>query len=226
MSYSGSLVAALRLSVLKRNPGHAVPIVLLAFVVLSGAAEPAQAQPDAAGWVETGRQAFYEAERAHLKRVAWWGGLNAAGGLALALASSRSSRRARWSFGVMSAGWGVVNVGIGLGALATSSVPPPAPEALLGAERGFHDLLLLNLGLNVGYAGVGGALLLAGYRDVRAAAAWRGYGSALILQGAGLLVLDGIAFLAARTRLADLLESATTVSAQLHPGGLGLTVAL
>lgn len=189
-----------------------------------GGAGSAPAQPTEGRPADSPRRALIQAERAHLMRVAGWGGLNVAGGLALAWASSRSAQQARWSFGMMSAGWGVVNIGIGAVALATTSPPAATTDAVLGAERTFHDLLLLNLGLNVGYMGVGTAMLVAGTRDVAAADAWRGYGSALILQGLGLLVLDGIAFLASRMRLSTLLESTTTVSTAIGPGGTGLTV--
>ena len=69
-------------------------------------------------------------------------------------------------------------------------------------------------------------MLAAGYRDVSNAAAWRGYGSALILQGAGLLALDGIAFLASRARLNQLLEATEQVSAHIGPTGVALTIPL
>jgi hypothetical protein len=204
---------------------HAARTLALATLLLILSANLLVAQTASPnGAVEAGRQALMEAEQAHLWRVTAWGGLNVAGGLALALASPRSTRPARWSFGMMSAGWGVVNVGIGAVALATASAPAASLDAVLGAERTFHDVLLLNLGLNVGYAGVGAAMLMAGYRDVSHPAAWRGYGSALILQGAGLLVLDSVAFLASRTRLGDLLDATVSASAHVAPGRVALTL--
>lgn len=208
---------------LSRRSAHVLIAATIALIWAPGVLH-AQA-PDATNEpVETARQALYQAERDHLGRIAAWGGLNVAGGLALALASSRSAHRARWSFGVMSAGWGVVNVGIGAVALATSSMPPADAAALIRAERTFHDVLLVNLGLNVAYASVGATMLVAGYRNVDAAAAWRGYGSSLILQGLGLLVLDGIAFLASRARLSGLLDATVQASLLVQPGALGLTV--
>jgi hypothetical protein len=166
-----------------------------------------------------------DARRDHLWRVAGWGGANVAGGLALVLASARSEQGARWAFGAMSAGWGAVNVGIVAVGLATA--PTEAATAYgtaLSAERNFHDILLLNLGLNVAYAGVGGTMLAAGYRDVSNAAEWRGFGTSLILQGAGLLVLDGVAFLASRTRLTDLVGLAGDLSATALPTGFRLAL--
>jgi len=169
--------------------------------------------------------ALQRAKRAHLWRVAAWGGANVLGGLALTWGTSRAQRSARWHFGAMSAGWGAVNVGIATAGLLTmSSSLPSNPAAVLSAERQFHDILLFNLGLNVAYSAVGGTMLGAGYQDVTNAGRWRGFGTALILQGAGLLVLDGIAFFASRTRLADLLAGQTDLA--LHASPSHITLAL
>lgn len=177
--------------------------------------------------VESARRAsaaLQRAERAHLWRVAAWGGANVLGGLALAWGTSRTRRSARWHFGAMSAGWGAVNVGIATAGLLAADAPAPTPSAVLAAERQFHDILLFNLGLNVAYAAVGGTMLGAGYRGVTNAGRWRGFGSALILQGAGLLVLDGVAFLASRTRLGDLLTETAAVSLHAAPSRVALTL--
>ena len=87
-------------------------------------------------------------------------------------------------------------------------------------------LLLFNLGLNVAYSGVGAAMVAASYSGVDAARSWRGHGSALILQGAGLLILDGIAFFAARTRLAEILRVTGDLSARALPTGVGFTLSI
>ena len=199
---------------------------LFALLLAAGTVGPALAQetPSVEGpaspRVETLSGDLNDARRDHLWRVAAWGGANVAGGLALVLASARNEQGARWAFGAMSAGWGAVNVGIAAVGLATA--PADAASAYgtaLSAERNFHDILLLNLGLNVAYAGVGGTMLAAGYRDVSNAAEWRGFGTSLILQGAGLLVLDGVAFLASRARLGDLVGLAGDLSATALPTG-------
>jgi hypothetical protein len=174
--------------------------------------------------VVDGGQALQGAKREHLWRVAAWGGLNVAGGLALVLASSRSTRSARWHFGAMSAGWGAVNVGIAAAGLATLGSPPADAAALLASERQFHDILLVNLGLNVAYAGVGATMWAAGTRGVERAGRWRGFGTSLVLQGVGLLVLDGVAFFASRARLADLVGVAGDLSARALPSGAALTL--
>lgn len=161
------------------------------------------------------------AQRAHLWRVAAWGGANVLGGLALAGASSRTGgSAARWNFGAMSAGWGAVNIGIAAVGLATTpDTPLTDPAAALSAERQFHDILLFNMGLNVAYSAVGGTMLAAGYRGIDAAPRWRGFGTALILQGVGLFVLDGIALLASRARLSSLLNATEALSLHVAPAG-------
>jgi hypothetical protein len=185
--------------------------------------------PDADSLTSTARAsvALQDAKRTHLWRVAAWGGVNVLGGLALAWGTSRSRRSAHWHFGAMSSGWGAVNVGIATaGLLAVPDAPLTEPGAVLAAERQFHDVLLFNLGLNVAYAAVGGTMLGAGYRGVSNAGRWRGFGTALILQGAGLLVLDALAFFASRTRLADLVGPSPDLAVHALPSGLALTVPL
>ena len=167
---------------------------------------------------------LHEAKRAHLWRVAAWGGANALGGLALVWASSRTSTSTRWHFGAMSAGWGVVNVGIAAGGLFASGAPPTEPGALLAAERQFHDILLFNLGLNVAYSAVGATMLGASYYGIENVGRWRGFGTSLILQGVGLLVLDGIAFWASRGRLSSLLDAGVQLSVQAAQMGAALTL--
>jgi sulfite exporter TauE/SafE len=124
----------------------------------------------------------------------------------------------------MSAGWGAVNVGIATAGLLAADAPAPTPGSVLAAERQFHDILLFNLGLNVAYSAVGGTMLGAGYQGISNAGRWRGFGTALIVQGAGLLVLDGIAFFAARSRLADLLGPGTDLALRVRPSQVALTL--
>ena len=190
-------------------------------------APPAHAQeasPNSDSLVQVHSQQLQAAERAHLWRVAGWGGANALGGLALVWASSRSGTSTQWHFGAMSAGWGVVNVGIAAGGLLASGPPPAEPGALLEAERQFHDILLFNLGLNVAYSAVGATMLGASYYGIDNIGRWRGFGASLVLQGAGLLVLDGIAFFASRSRLSSLLDAGVQLSVQAAPTGAALTL--
>lgn len=203
-------------------------VIALLLSAAGGGLRVAAAQ-EAAGdaRVQALAQSRQAAEQAHLRRVAAWGALNAAGGLALVLSTSRAAHPARWGFGLQSGLWGAVNLGIALpGLLGGPGDPASAFQDALGAERTLHDILLLNMGLNVAYAGVGTAMVVAGYRDVRSARSWRGHGTALVIQGAGLFVLDGVALLASRTRLADLLRLPEGIVGALGPGGFVLSVPL
>jgi hypothetical protein len=163
------------------------------------------------------------AERHHLWRVAAWGSVNLAGGLAFVLGTGRSDRPALWGFGAQSAAWGAVNLGIAGAGLAFGGDPATSYEAALSAERTYHDILLFNLGLNVAYSSVGGTLVAVSYYGVDNARSLRGHGTSLILQGAGLFVLDAIAFLGSRGRLAELIDVGGTLSARAFPAGFALT---
>ncbi len=171
-------------------------------------------------------QARQDAERAHLWRVAVWGTLNAAGGLALVLGTGRTEQPAYWGFGAQSGLWGAVNIGIAAAGLAAGGDVSTGYDAALSAERTYHDILLFNLGLNVAYSAVGTTLVLVSYRGVDSIRSLRGHGSSLIMQGAGLIVLDTIAFLGSRTRLAGLLDMAGSISARALPTGFAVSISL
>lgn len=199
-------------------------LVLAAWIGLFGALEASAQQPRPS--VDVLGTAYHSAQNAHLWRVAVWGSVNALGGMALMASTGRSAHPARWGFGMQSAAWGVINVGIATAGLFAAAPPPTEADALLDAERSFHDILLFNLGLNVAYSGIGAAMVTASYQGVDHARTWRGHGSALILQGLGLLVLDGIAFFASRARLADLLRVTGDLSARALPMGVALTLSI
>jgi len=165
-----------------------------------------------------------DAERAHLWRIAAWGTLNAAGGLALVLGTGRQEHPAYWGFGAQSGLWGVVNVGIATAGLLSGGEPASGLDAAVAAERTYHDILLFNLGLNVAYSAVGTTLVAVSYRGVDSARSLRGHGTSLIMQGAGLILLDAIAFFGSRARLAGLLDMAGSVSARALPSGVAFSI--
>ena len=166
-------------------------------------------------------------QAAHLWRVGAWGAANAVGGLALVALSDREADAFRHAFGVQAAAWGVINTGIAVVGLATGTGEVSGDWATaLGAENTYADILLVNLGLNVGYAAVGTTLLVVAGKGVSNPSAWRGHGAALILQGAGLFVLDGIAYLAGRQRLGALVDLVDGASLTVGASGVGLTVGL
>jgi hypothetical protein len=170
-------------------------------------------------------EAHLAAQRAHLYRVLGWGGVNVAIGAALLLATDRSSQRGRFGFGVQSAAWGTINMGIAVvGLLAGDGDVTQTAKEALRAENGYADILLFNLGLNVAYASVGATLIAVSGRGVAHPEAWRGHGAALIVQGVGLFVLDGIAYLGARDRLGSIIDLTEQLSVHVTPLGAALTL--
>lgn len=170
--------------------------------------------------------ALAEGQRAHLDRVALWGALNLIAGAALFGASSREEHPTRRAFGLQTAGWGAVNLGIvGWALLAGAPEPATTLSGALAAEDRWAHILLVNLGLNVGYMAVGTALAVAAGRGLDSGPTVKGHGAAVILQGAGLMVLDGLAWAASSGRmgalrgLVEALEGAEVAALQVRPVG-------
>lgn len=197
--------------------------LLVALAVLAADAALAQAGRT----VEALSQDLRADQRAHLWRVGVWGLANAVGGAALVLASDPEAAPGRRAFGLQAGAWGVVNAGIAVVGLASGPGEVTGDWAgAFNAENGYADVLLVNLGLNVGYAAVGATLWAASVRGVANPEAWRGHGQALVVQGLGLLVLDGVALLGTRARLSALVDLATAASVTASADGLALVVPL
>ena len=196
---------------------HAAAVLLLAAL-----APTVEAQHDAS-------TSLHQAQRAHLWRVAAWGAANVALGTALLATSDKAARPVRHGFGLQSAAWGAINVGIAAVGLSTGGDASPLTLAgAIRAENGYADVLLVNLGLNVGYAGVGGALVAVSHRagidSAQTRGALRGHGWALVAQGAGLFVLDGVAWLGSRARLDGLLDLVGRASVTIGLDGFVVAV--
>ena len=203
-------------------------VILLYGAALLGILVPptlARAQPAAS--VEALSSDLGAAQRAHLWRVGAWGAANVAAGTALLLVSDPDGRPGRRAFGLQAGAWGAINVAIAAaGLVGEPGDPSTALADAVRAENGYADILLLNLGLNVGYMAVGGTLLAVSGRGVANPDAWRGHGSALVVQGLGLLVLDGVAALGSRARLDALVDLAGAATIAPVPKGLVLVVPL
>ena len=193
-----------------------LPVVLLA--LLLPLAVSAQADPAALN------DALRAAQRDHLWRVAAWGGASLAAGLALA-ATAGDTHATRKGFGIQTAAWGAINLGIvAWGFAGDGGVVATDWGAALRAEDRWAHLLLVNLGLNVGYVAVGSALWVASGRGLRSGDAVRGHAMAVVLQGAALLALDGWAWHSSSGRLSQLVEAVGSlqVSAAPLPGAVAL----
>jgi hypothetical protein len=153
---------------------------------------------------------LYDAQLAHLVRVAAWGGANVAGGAALmggtaaATAAGLHTAPELFGFGAQASLWGAINVAIAAGGyFFLDGVTTDLVEAL-EAEDTWRTILLVNEVLDVGYVVFGLGLLLVGLLPIPLAAQLRGHGMGIIMQGAGLLLLDGLALIEAYDRKAKL----------------------
>lgn len=191
---------------------------------LALAAPPAAAGEGATGDPLAIARARLAGGRAHLWRNLVWGATSLVGGGALALASDRDQHPTRWAFGVQSAVWGGIDVGIGVTGLVILAGPPSERglAAVIDKERLFHDALLLNMGLDVGYIGLGATLWFAASRGADGADELRGHGQAIMVQGAALLSFEVLAWLSSRRRLGRLLELDLAVAPA--SGGRGLAL--
>lgn len=118
-----------------------------------------------------------------------WGSLSTVAGLALAAATRDPFWR---SFGLQTAGWGVVDLGVALVGRQLQErrmrtlADPYAPEAQERERRKLRRVLMVNAVADVGYVALGTVLARSGRRKVA------GSGVAIVVQGAFLLVHDGV----------------------------------
>lgn len=183
-------------------------------LVLTGAS---LAQPVEPSIVAAHTRARLDGEADHLMRVGAWGGTNLVGGF---LAATMSDSNMWSSFGVQSAGWGAVNLGIVAIALTQrASSTPTTFEEERAEERRYQRALRINLALNGGYVLVGGLTTLSAEAGPDGARQ-RGHGVAIVTQGAALLLLDGLAYHDSRRRTTTLRQVA------VRPGPMGAHVAV
>jgi len=192
--------------------------LVAALLLLATATLPAGAQSAGGSEVTDLAAALEASKRDHLWRIAVWGGANVALGVGLLASGSRETTPGRFGYGVQSAAWGAINLGIvGVSLLGGETELPTTLSGAIAAERGWSDVLLLNLGLNVGYMGVGTALAVAAGRGLGRADEVRGHAWGVIVQGAGLFLLDGIAWMASRGRMDALVELVSATEVALVP---------
>lgn len=126
-------------------------------------------------------------EHAHLVRLGVWAGASVLLGLILLgvhrQRAAASQSPALLHFGIQTAAWGAVSLGI-----VWLAGRAPAEPRDLAAAVALDRFLWLNIGLDVGYAMVGIALLLCGRHFRRPGLV--GAGLAVVIQGAALAALD------------------------------------
>ncbi len=145
-----------------------------------------------------------------------WGAANVLAGGVGALVSDDEELR---QFHLMNAGWGAINLGLGLlgrrSATADRRASHPLDEAYADLRR-TEKILLFNAGLDVAYI-AGGAYLLqrAKLDGVDDPERLRGFGKSIVLQGAALMAFDLLAY-------RHLHRSEASLS--IGPGGVRVTV--
>lgn len=125
-----------------------------------------------------------------------WGFANmVAGGTGFAVASQDEWRY----FHEMNAIWGAVNTGIGvagyLRACKEIRIKTDAEKAYKAYRRD-KTIYLVNIGLDVVYAGIGAGLVQYAKGDTKNPDMYRGFGKSLAIQGAALFIFDNIMFAA------------------------------
>lgn len=186
-----------------------VPLALLALLTPAPAADgldPAALPAWNTERIELTRDGMYV--------LGGWGAASvAAGAIGYAIADD-----ARWrGFHLMTAGWGLVD--LGLAGISLYNNDPAAaatlgPAESLAAQLGIERILLFNAGLDVGYLTLGAWLWERGLRksDPRL----EGFGQAILIQGAFLLAFDlGLYWLEA--------QHGETLRLMLMPGGAGVS---
>ena len=132
-------------------------------------------------WADT----LLAAERAHLVRVAIWGGASLLVGSALlGLLRLRNLHSSLLDhFGIQTAAWGALTIALSFAGLRHLEL-----RDLAGATR-LDRFLWLNIGLDTGYVMVGLTLFVFGWRVLRRPGLV-GAGLAVIVQGSALALLD------------------------------------
>jgi hypothetical protein len=126
-----------------------------------------------------------DAERQHLLRLLLWAGLSvlAATMLAVTLAARRVRSPLLKHFALQMLVWGLV-----FGTIAAVEIGHLHRRDLSGAVR-LDRILWMNIGLDAGYVAVGAVWALSGRALARSMAAVGG-GTAIVVQGLALLVID------------------------------------
>ncbi|NPD27403.1 DUF6992 family protein [Corallococcus exiguus] len=188
-------------------------VLVLLFFAMPGVAQETPV-PDAKAWL-----AQHNAEAVRVNQTAMgilfgWAVLNIGTGVAGHFASEGETR----AFFQANAAWNVVNLVIAwLGYHGQATADPASWDLARSLSEGqrMEKVLLLNAGLDVGYIAFGGFLWERGMR--KDSERLRGWGKSVLMQGAFLLVFDGVlTFLNAK------LNGELTARLVPAPDGVGL----
>ena len=111
-----------------------------------------------------------------------WSGASVIAGSAMLFNDSRTIR----DFGIQNIAWGVIDGGIALYARRSILDKWDSNISFQEEKRNFRKLLLINSLLDIAYVGIGTAMAASGRDKLK------GHGYGIIVQGAFLLLFDGI----------------------------------
>lgn len=152
-----------------------------------------------------------------------WGIANITAGL---IGNSTAGGEAKY-FHQMNAVWGVVNLGIATASYLSNSRLDPGKYNWQGSVQEQHKIekiYLVNGALDLAYIAGGlflrerGKLKLTGKAYDR----WKGYGNSFILQGAFLLLYDGVNFTLHHAHGKGLFQRFNELQLTVAPGGVGM----
>jgi hypothetical protein len=132
-------------------------------------------------WADT----LLRAEQQHLLRLLVWAGLSivAATALSATLAAKRIHSSLLRHFALQTVAWGVV-----IATIAATNLRVARLRDVAGAAR-LERFVWMNVGLDVGYVGIGAALAVAAWLLARRMSVV-GAGVGIVVQGLALLILE------------------------------------
>lgn len=131
----------------------------------------------------------YQLNKKGMIVLSTWGGANIAGSaVGYALTNSYEEKQ----FYLMNGAWGLINLGIALPGAIASQKNSTSIYDMQKTQTKMEKIFLANAMLDVAYIAGGVALKQYGYNqtEVRQQQRFNGFGNAVIIQGAGLLVFD------------------------------------
>ena len=192
----------------KQKLNSATTCLIIVFCIVIVGFEPVLAQGDSSDLLKFNKERLDITKTSMLVLSGWALTNIAVGGYGNFAASGRSKY-----FHQMNAAWNLVNLGIGAFAYYQALQSDPASFSLaqsLQESQSFEKILLLNIGLDVGYMATGAYLWERGIR--KSNNRLLGYGPALMLQGGFLLAFDAILYAAHNSHssiLQNMLENVT-----------------
>jgi hypothetical protein len=200
-----------------------IPLTLFLAAMLCSVAN-VMAQSTSAEPVQAMKARRLSEQRKAMWILAAWAGASMASGSAMAIQNKDTSLRFQ---GFQHVGWGAVNAaiaGFALYGLSGSAQDSATLFSEFSEEQTFSKILLVNVGLDVGYMLVGSTLMVASRNGLKDPDKFFGSGLGVVIQGAFLLVFDIVQVLWSSQRL-DALAVQIAPRLSYSPQGMMLGVA-